>query len=570
MIISLDTEYSSLDYRTADLLSVSIGTASAESLFKPNQLDKVQKLLDNAPMIFVQNGAVDFWMLKRNGVTVDRNKFVDCMLLEHLIDERLDHDLNSMAIRYFNDPYKSEFWAKYDSFAEAPAYEADEYERKDARYTYDLGVMFLEELSHKMDLVQHVHKLHWSLFDVETEGIRIDTELLNHTNTTMAAEIEQQLPKLREAFRDYCEIWEMQEWIKEIDKRSTDKGKSGVVKPVFSFTSDKQVGKILYDKDFLGLPITVKTKAGNPSTDYDTLKTLSESYPSILPIVEYKSTKAVYNTFVKGLTERIIDGRVFPHFSVNGTETGRLSSSNPNFQNMPQDGVIRNFILPDVGCVIVGADYESLEVGVELNLTDDPALLKIFQDGVSKHDLTAEGVGMSRKDAKTLNFLCQYGGGVWKIQKTFGVSEKAAQEIYDKYWITYKGVMDYKLRVFKELADTNQVRNCFGRVRHFNPPANKWEMEKQQRQAYSHMVQGPGAEMTNMATYYIADHLKRYELGRLLFPVHDEIVCSVKQSLIDAGKYSIIALMEKSNEHLGFKYRIKAKSYGGFPCWQKA
>ncbi len=551
-------------------MSISIAIANEEFLYKPNQLDLVQNFLDTAKLIFVQNGVVDEHILRRNGVTVDRSKVIDIMLLHHLIDERLDHDLGSMALKYFNDDYKKEFWSKYDNFAEAPADEADQYERKDVRYTYDLGIKFLEQLKDKSVLIAHVHKLNWSLFDVETEGIRIDTELLNKTNTEMSTQIEQMLPKLREEFKDYVETWELQEWTKEIEKRKTEKGRLGVVQPTFSFTSDRQVGKLIYDGNLLGLPITTKTKKGNPSTDYGTLEELAKIYPKIQPIVEYKGAKAVYNTFVKGLTERIEYGKVHPHFSVNGTDTGRLSSSNPNFQNMPQEGVIRNFILPDLGCSIVGADYESLEVGVELNLTNDPALLSIFQDGLSKHDVTANGVGMSRKDAKTLNFLCQYGGGVWKIQQTFGVSEKAAQEIFDKYWLTYAGVMEYKNQVFKQLADTGQVTNCFGRTRHFDPPQNKWEKEKQQRQAYSHMVQGPGAEMTNIATYQISRWLKDHKQGRLLFPVHDEIVCSIKKDCVDQAIAAIINIMEDSNDSLGFRYRIKSKAYGPFERWQKA
>ncbi len=541
-----------------------------ELVFKPHQLNQVKQLTDKATMVFVQNGGVDHHILERHGLKLDRSKFVDTMLMDHLIDERNDHNLGSMVLRHFQDNYKSEFWEKYATFQEAPEIDALEYEKKDVRYTFDLGVKFLEQLKHRMPLVEHVHKLYWALHDTEVAGIRIDVPLLEKTNIEMSTEIENMLPKLREEFREYCEIWELKKWQEEIEKRSTEKGKSRVVRPVFSFTSDKQVGELVYGGDFLGLQPTSKTKKGNPSTSYDTLQEIAALDPRVQSLVDFKGTKAVYGTFVKGLSERIENGKVHPHFSVNGTETGRLSSSNPNFQNMPQEGVIRNFILPDPGCVIIGADYESLEVGVELNLTNDPALLRIFSEGASKHDITAEAVGMTRKDAKTLNFLCQYGGGVWKIQQTFKVSEKEAQEIYDKYWTAYKGVMDFKKRVFKELADTNQVINCFGRIRHFDPPKNKYEKEKNERKAYSHMVQGPGAEMTNWSTYTISDYFNKTGMGRLLFAVHDEIVCSVKKEWAENFKYDIVSIMEQANDSLGFKYRIKAKPYGAFERWQKA
>lgn len=570
MFISLDTEYTELNIRKAKLLSISIGTATKELLFDPTDLRSVKDIVESATGVFVQNGAVDWFMLKKSGLELDRSKFIDVHLMEHLLDERVDHDLGSMAVRYFNDPYKSVFWSKYDQFEDAPQNESDEYEKKDVRYTFDLGILFLEQLKSRLPIVQHVHKLYWALFDTESEGIRIDTELLNKTETEMSKQIQDFLPKLREEFRDYCEIWEMQKWQEEINKRKTEKGRASVVRPTFNFSSDSQLRQLIYGKDYLGLETESKTKTGNPSTNYETLEGLSKEYPRILPIVEYKGTKAVYGTFVKGLQERIENGKVHPHFSVNGTETGRLSSSNPNFQNMPQDGVIRNFILPDPGCVIVGADFESLEVGVELNLTDDAALKTIMLDGKSKHDITAEAVGMSRKDAKTLNFLCQYGGGVWKIQKTFKVSEKEAKEIYEKYWKAYSGVMDYKRRVFKELADTQQVVNKFGRIRHFTKPKDDYEKARFERQAYSHMVQGPGAEMTNAATYLIADYLKTSKLGRVLMPVHDEIVCSIRKDKIDLAKQEIVRIMESTNDILGFKYRIKAKPYGPFECWKKA
>jgi DNA polymerase I-like protein with 3'-5' exonuclease and polymerase domains len=570
MFISLDTEYTDLNIRKAKLLSISIGTHTKELLFDPTDLRSIEDIVGSATAVFVQNGAVDWYMLKKSGLNLDRTKFIDIHLMEHLIDERLDHDLGSMAIRYFNDPYKSEFWGKYDKFEDAPEDEADKYERKDVRYTFDLGVLFLEQLKSRMSIVQHVHKLYWTLFDIESEGIRIDVNLVKKTEAEMSKNIQDFLPKLREEFRDYCEIWEMRKWQKEISKRKTDKGRALVDKPIFKFSSDTQVRALLYDPALLGLQTETKTKAGHPSTSYETLEELSKNFPKILPLVEYKGTKAVYATFVKGLLERLEGDRVHPHWSVNGTETGRLSSSNPNFQNMPQDGTVRNFILPDPDCVIIGADFESLEVGVELNLTDDSALKSIMLDGKSKHDITAEAVEMSRKDAKTLNFLCQYGGGVWKIAKTFKVSEKEAKEIYEKYWKAYSGVMDYKGRVFKELADTQQVVNKFGRIRHFTEPKNDYEKARFERQAYSHMVQGPGAEMTNAATVLVADYLKKNNLGRVLMPVHDELVCSVRKDKVDVAKREIVRIMESTNDILGFKYKIKAKPYGPFECWRKA
>ena len=263
--ISVDTEYTDLDIKKAELLSISIGVSEDHTYifsapYDCTLLNKLRRFFETRTVIFTWNGVVDYFMLGKVGAAFPRELMFDGMLAEHLLDERLDHGLGDFAIRSFSDPYKKAFWIKYDSYQEAPLLDTLEYEMRDGCYTYIAGSRYLQDLSHKMDLVKHVHKLNWALFDVETEGIVIDTELLNTTNTEMAGQIESFLPKLREEFKDYVEVWELQEWIKEIQKRVTDKGRAGVVKPVFSFTSDKQVGKLLYDKDLLGLPVTTKTK----------------------------------------------------------------------------------------------------------------------------------------------------------------------------------------------------------------------------------------------------------------------------------------------------------------------
>lgn len=568
MIISLDTEYTELNIRKADLLSVSIGTNDNEYLFKPSDLAPVKRANDKASIIFVQNGVVDWYMLKKSGLELDKSKFIDIMLLEHLIDENLEHSLGAMALRYFGDNYKKEFWGKYQNFQDAPPHEAEAYERKDVRYTYDLGIRFLKELEGKQDLIAHVHKLQWALFDTETRGIRVDEDLIKRTHKSMGDDIGAYGPKLRGEFDSHCSIWELQNWKKDVAKRTSIRGKQAVRRPIFNFSSDSQIRWLVYDS--LEIPVKEKTKKGQPSTSTDTLKELSDTYPELKTLVEFKETKSIYSTFVEGMLERVENGYVYPHFNINGTTTGRLSSSNPNFQNMPTDGIVRNFILPDEGCLIVGADFEGLEVGVEGNLTEDPALLSIMLEGANKHDITALAVGMNRNNAKTLNFLCQYGGGVWKIQKTFGVSAKTAQEIYDRYWQAYKGVKVYKEKVFKELENTNKVVNCFGRTRHFNKPKNEYEKAKFERQAYSHMVQGPGAEMTNISTYLIKEYFERNKTGRFMFPVHDECVVSANTGKVDEVKLSIVNIMESTNDRLGFKYKIKAKPYGAFECWKKA
>ncbi len=571
-IVSFDTEYSDLNLRKAKLLSVSIGVSPELTyIFDASyyeELDKVAKILDEADLLFTWNMVVDHFMLGKYGIGIDKDKIIDAMLLEHLIDENLDHGLGDYALRECNDNYKKEFWSQYKTYQEAPKEVAYEYEMRDGAYTFRAGARYLESLKGRMDLVRHVHRLQWALFDTEIEGIKVDVPLMEKTKSEMSAKIAEYLPKLRSEFNEHCQVWELKKWKEEIEKRSSDKGKAGVSKPSFSFSSDKQVSWLVYDA--LEIEAVDKTKKGNPSTSFESLNNLREHRPELGTLVDYKETKSVYSTFVEGMLDRVDEGRIYPRFNINGTTTGRISHSNPNMGNLPTEGVIRNFFLPDTGRVLYGADYSQLEVVVEANLTEDKSLLKIILEGVSKHDITAEGLGLPRNQAKTLNFALQYGAGVHKIAKMLGVPHSTAQDIYTRYWELYSGVRTLKEQTSKTLQETGQVTNIFGRTRHFPKPKDQFEGFKQERQAYNFLIQGVGADMTNMATYELADRLRARKLGRLWFSVHDEIVCETKENLQDQAIAAIVESLEVPNEYLKLKYKVQHKLYGPLKAWSKA
>jgi len=567
-VISLDTEYNQKQVRGAKLLSISIGV-SEDLTYILDDFSQVQKFIDNAETIYTWNGVVDWYILTQHGFTFPKEKILDAMLMEHLVDERLEHSLGAFAERNYEDKYKADFWGAHETYQEARKEVAYEYEMRDGCYTYRAGVMYQELLKGNMELVQHVHKLQWALFDTEIKGIAVDLPLMQKTKAEMSEKINTFLPKLRGEFDEYCTLWELTKWKKELEKRKTTKGKQGVARPVFSFTSDRQVSDLLFGEQYLHLPVSEKTKKGSPSTSFEALQKLSESHKEISTIVEYKEVKATYATFVEGMLNRVEEKRIYPGFFVNGTATGRISHNNPNMGNLPSTGVIRNFFLPDEGHSLVGADYSQLEVVVEANLTEDPQLLKIILEGASKHDITAQGLSISRDAAKTLNFALQYGAGIYKIAKLLTVSERDAQDIYDRYWRLYAGIKSLKDKTFKTLQDQGYVTNIFGRTRHFDKPKNEFEKAKQERQAYSHMVQGPGADMMNMASYTIADRLTTEKLGRFLFSVHDEAVTEIRDSLIDRAKTVIIESMGVPNAYLNLKYSVQCKLYGPLKCWAK-
>lgn len=568
-VISLDTEYSDLDIKKAELLSISVGISDGlAGVFLPQDLPKIRGVLEQAEIVFVQNGKVDFHVLQRHGLALDRSRFIDCMLLEHLVDENVGHSLGEMVFRYYTDNYKKEFWSRFSSYQEAPRQDQLDYEMRDACYTFALGVRFLEQLGIS-PLIDHVHKLYWALFETEVTGLRVDTDLMLKTRESMGKQIAEYLPKLRADFSEHVTAWELSQWAVEIDKRKTETGRARVLRPQFNFASDAQIRWLLFDS--MGCEVKEKTKKGAPKTDYDTILNLSETYPELQTLVQYKDIKNIYATFVEGLLERVETGRIYPSFNINGTRNaGRISHSNPNMGNMPKEGPIRNFFLPESGNVVLGADYSQLEVVVEANLTEDKSLLKIILEGASKHDITAQGLGIPRDQAKTLNFALQYGAGVHKVSKILGVSFADATDIFKRFWVLYSGVKALKDQAAAMIADKGYVTTLFGRKRHFPKPKNEFEKARFERQAYNAIIQGTGADMTNRATWKIQEVLKHFNIGRLWFSVHDEIVVETPERDTGAVTRYLVSSMEESNEFLKLKYPVKAEPYGPFDRWQKA
>lgn len=567
-IISLDTEYSELDIKKARLLSISVGTSSERAgVFTPAQLPQISSVIQNADIIFTQNGAVDYWVLKRHGLLLNPARFMDCMLMEHLLDENIGHSLGEMALRYCGDDYKAQFWSTLTSYEEGERSAQLDYEMRDACYTYKFGLDFYERISNK-ELIQHVHQLYWSLFWTEVEGLPVDVPLMVQTEAEMRKQIEAYLPKLRHDFIQNVSIWELSQWQKEIEKRVTDKGKSGVKRPTFNFASGDQVGWLVYDS--LGCPVLEKTKKGSPKTDYDTFVRLAQDHPKLQTLVDYKGIKGIYATFVKGMLERVEGGRIYPSFNVNGTRNaGRISHSNPNMGNMPQEGPIRNFFLPNEGCALVGADYSQLEVVIEANLTEDKSLLKIILEGASKHDITAQGLGITRNDAKTLNFALQYGAGVHKVSKLLKISQQEAEGVFKKYWEIYSGVKSLKDRTALEIERSGFVTTLFGRHRHFPKPKNEYEKARFERQAYNAIIQGTGADCTNRATWKISELLRSKKLGRMLFSVHDEILIEAKKGECGNAIDELVLVMMEPSDYLKLKYPLGVKPYGPLSRWAK-
>lgn len=568
--VAVDTEYVKGNPRTTQLLSVIVADSERAWAISPSLLPIVSKAIQARKLVFLQDyNHCDTIILYANGCDLRDTNCHNLIDMHHLLDETKNHDLGSRVLEEFGDNYKKEFWTKYKSFEEASEEEALEYQCKDGIYTYRLGMLDAElfKSAVKTELYEHVRELSKALLETEINGLNVNTELIVNTEKDLKKKIDEYLPKLREEFKDAVNIWELNKWSEETSKRTSDAGKLNVKRPVFSFASDKQISWLVYD--YLKIPITEETKKRNPSTSYETLKRISEEYSGLWTIVNYKETKSLYSTFVLGMLERIEDGKIYPHFNVSGTDTGRLSHSNPNMGNLPTDGVIRNFFIPSPGSVLIGADYTQLEVVIEANLTNDPNLLKIINEGVSKHDITANGLGIDRNATKTLNFALQYGAGSGKVAKILGIQKNEAESVFKRYWELYSGVHALKEETNKTIEETGQITNLAGRTRHFPKTKNKYEVFRQQRQAYNFLIQGLAAEVCNRAFYRAHQWAKEFNMGRTLFSVHDEIVMECEEHIADQVRLNLEVIMERSSEDFNFKYPLKAKGYGPLNKWTK-
>ena len=568
-VVAIDTEYVSGDPRTTKLLSVVVADSERAWVVSPSLLPVLKDTIRARKLVFLQDyNHCDTIILLKHGVDLRETNCHNLIDMHHLQDENAGHDLDARIRAVSGDDYKAVFWDKYKAYEDAPPEEALEYAGKDGVYTYRLGARDYAAVS-GMDLYWHTRELSKALLDTELDGLCVNESLMIETKTTMKEQINDYIPKLRSQFKDQCDLWEFNKWTKEIEKRSSIVGKQRVGRPSFSFNSNSQLRELLFEEIYLGLRTEAKTKKGNPSTSYESLKELEHSRPELQTLVEFKDLKGVYATFVEGMLERVKDGRIYPHFNVSGTATGRISHSDPNMGNLPKDGIIRNFFIPSPDMVIIGADYAQLEVVVELNLTEDPGLREIVCGGASKHDLfkadlDRAGFNIPRAEVKNINFALQYGAGAGKIAKMVGCSIEDADQIINTFYTRFSGVKTLKDQTNAIIAKDSKITNLAGRTRHFPKPGNKYELFRQQRQAYNFLIQGVAGEACNRAYYRFHTLLKEHGLGRALFPVHDEIVAEVQNDpqIIEHFMMQLTRKMEQSTQDFDFKYPLKAKAYG--------
>lgn len=595
--LAVDTETTGLDTFADKITMCVIGDATRAFAFDPALAAEILKF---PQPLLLHNQKFDMKMLYRQGVDLRPCKTYDTMLMHHLADENASHALDDIVQYYWGDTYKKDFWAKWGKPEGVPEAEMEAYACKDVAYTRKLYDRLVEQLQADevpWSLVEHVHMLARSLLDTEIQGVRVDLPYLVELGNTLTPLITNAKASMEKLAEVGIACVRLDQQAKEVLKAWTPKGKKwrSVPVPEFNWNSHKQLASLLYGK--LELPVQYnvdkKTRLKKVSTDDKALESIENLHPLPKALREYSTYQKVYTAFIEGTLGRVQDSCVYPSFNVNGTVTGRISSSDPNLQQVPAAGEwakVRGIYIPDDGHVLISADYEQLEVVIAAHFSQDPNLLRVVIGGESKHDITAAALGVPRSVAKTLNFALQYGCGPKKVAEILNTAvtnvvyrlegvpseemeRKRMQDgvkAYNQYWKTYAGERDVIAECAAKVRMGEPIVTPWGRHRRFPTDwAQTWMQRAAERQAYSALIQGTGADCTSWAYYQTHMTLQARGWGRGLFPVHDEIIISVrKDKIVEAGKL-MRDCMVAAGELVKLTVPLKAKVNPPTDRWTK-
>ncbi len=554
-LFAFDTETTSLNYMEARIVGVSFAVEPGRAAYvplahdylgAPQQLDReevlarLQPLLEDESRAKVgQNLKYDASVLANHGITLRGIRF-DTMLESYVLDSTgTRHDMDSLALKYlgrktihFEDIAGK--GAKQLTFNQVNVEEAGPYAAEDADITLRLHRALWPRLEQEDGLKQVFTDIELPLVPVlsrvERQGALLSLDLLRQ----QSVELGKRLEALQAAVHEMA-------------------GQE------FNLGSPKQLGQILFEK--LELPIIKKTPKGAPSTAEDVLAELALDYPLPKLLLEYRSLSKLKSTYTDKLPGMVnpATGRVHTSYHQAVTATGRLSSSDPNLQNIPirtEEGRrIRQAFIAPAGYRILAADYSQIELRIMAHLSRDPGLLKAFNEGQDVHQATAAEVfdvsldavsTEQRRKAKAINFGLIYGMSAFGLAKQLSLGRKEAQQYIDLYFERYPGVADYMDRTRSLAREQGYVETLFGRRLHLPEinARNKMRVQAAERTAINAPMQGTAADIIKKAMLAVDDWLGQGETdARMIMQVHDELVFEVAAAEADAVSERVCSLM---------------------------
>jgi len=548
-----DTETTGLDANLADIVGLSFSFENAKAYYVPTPADRegaqaivdiFKPVLENPNIEKIgQNIKYDILLLARYGVKVQGSLF-DTMLAHYLIDPDTRHGMDVLAENYLNYSPVSiteligEKGKKQGNMRDVEVEKVKEYAAEDADITLQLKNVFQPLLveTNTMQLAQDVEfPLVYILAEIERNGVKIDVPALEEFSKTL----DQDIKNLEES------IFE----------------KAGVN---FNIASPKQLGEVLFDKLQLD-PKAKKTKTGQYKTGEDVLLALAHKSDIVQDILNFRQMQKLKSTYVDALPELINPETGLIHTSYNQAvaATGRLSSTNPNLQNIPirtERGreVRKAFIPRSENNVILSADYSQIELRLIAELSKDQNMMEAFSQGHDIHRATAAKVynvdfdavtSEQRRNAKAVNFGIIYGQSAFGLSQNLGISRKEASDIINEYFNQYTGIKKYMSDAVESAKEKDYVETILKRRRYLRDinSANMTVRGFAERNAINAPIQGSAADLIKLAMIAIQKEIEQRGLtGKMIMQVHDELVFDVPKDEIEVFKKIILDKMSNA------------------------
>ena len=557
-LIAVDTETTSLDYMIADLVGISVAVEPGEAAYipfghdylgVPEQLSRELVLATLKPLLedpgikkVGQNLKYDMSIFAQHGIALQGIKF-DTMLESYVLDSvATRHDMDSLAEKYLGEQTikfadVAGKGAGQLTFNQIALEIAGPYAAEDADITLRLHQVLWPQVSAHTSLGKVFTDIELPLVPVlsriERTGALVDDTLLFQQSQELAL-------RLAELER---EAWDL-------------------AGQEFNLASPKQLGDILFTK--LEIPILKKTAKGAPSTKEEVLQELALDYPLPKVLIEHRGLAKLKSTYTDKLPVMInrTTKRIHTSYNQSGTATGRLSSSDPNLQNIPVRNAegrrVRQAFIPAEGSKMVAADYSQIELRIMAHLSEDPSLLAAFAAGQDIHRATAAEVFSThpeqvtidqRRSAKAINFGLIYGMSAFGLAKQLNIGRKQAAEYIDTYFDRYPGVLNYMNSVRSTAAEAGYVETYFGRRLYLPEINSRNGMRRQaaERTAINAPMQGTAADIIKLAMISVDDWLQNSDLRSvMIMQVHDELVLEVPEDELQVVSEGLMQRMESA------------------------
>ncbi|WP_313161358.1 DNA polymerase I, partial [Stenotrophomonas sp.] len=559
-LIAFDTETDALDAMRANLVGISLAVEPGRAAYipvghdypgAPAQLPREQVLAALRPVLenpakkkVGQHGKYDLHVLRRHGVEV-RGYHDDTMLESFVLNSTATrHDMDSLAMRYlgyttikFEDVAGK--GAKQIPFSQVGLDEAGRYAAEDADITLRLHHALQPQLLAVPALYSVYRDIEMPLVPVlatiEANGVHIDMAELRRQSQDLGVRMLAAQQKATE-----------------------------LAGHTFNLDSPKQLQAVLFDE--LKLPALVKTPKGQPSTNEEALEAIAEQHELPRVILEYRGLAKLRSTYTDKLPEMVNPdtGRVHTSYHQSGAATGRLSSSDPNLQNIPirtDDGrrIRRAFVAPP-GRKLLACDYSQIELRIMAHLSEDPGLVRAFEQGADVHRATAAEVfgralddvtPNERRAAKAINFGLMYGMSAFGLARNLGIDRGQAQDYVALYFSRYPGVRDFMERMRQQAREQGYVETLFGRRLYLNDinARNQGLRAGAERAAINAPMQGTAADIIKRAMVRVDDWLQTQDgQARMILQVHDELVFETESSFLETLRSQVVALMSSAAE----------------------